>query len=578
MTVAIGQMEIFPADLRRNKQAMLALIEVAKHHKAELMIFPELAISGLTAGAHFSDAAFIADCAHIGAEIAAAADNITVIFGNVEQRGEKLYNTCFMAKDGQTGRLEAPLGQSFIPHAYRPFAKDVEYKTYMVELNGKLYRCAFLLGDWRKKPLPFRLKEIDLLVNLSAAPFVAGGDKPAAYVEGRPYIQVSGCGLQSVGKTYYLLPGGSYMLDIKGNKIAREPDFYESVGLWDIKGGGRLTTDLPEDAMLGEALVKGVRCFCEGVGVQRAVIGVSGGIDSALAACVYGLALGPGQVLALHMPSKYSSPTTQELATRLTSAVGLNYMDLPIQTAQDALCASFAWNSAFNAQGEQFKLELDIKVQENMQARERMRLLAAAAASWKGIFTCNGNKSEFAVGYTTFYGDLAGAFAAQADMWKYHVYLAAAYFQRQYFPEAPLKDIACIRPSAELSPQQDVDKGLGDPLIYAYHDFLLKAWVEGGETVASVLRWYHEGVLPERLGVAPELIGQLFKDAAALVRDLEYWWVMYNGLGVAKRMQAPPLLALSHKPFGEPRQEIQVPPYFSDEYLLLKAGLLRRRR
>ena len=575
MTVAIGQMEIFPADLRRNRQSIMALIEVAKHNKAEVIIFPELAISGLTAGAHFTDKAFLSDCARIGEEVAAAAGEITVIFGNIEQKHGKLYNTCFMAKGGQAGRLEAPLGQSFIPHAYRPFATDAEAKTYMVDMNGKLYRCAFLLGDWRNKPLPFRAKDIDLLVNLSAAPYVSSTDKAAPYVKGRPYIQVSGCGLQNVGKTHYLLPGGSYMLDLKANLIAREPDFYESVGLWDLKRGGRLATQLSEDAMLGEALVKGVRCFCEGVGIKRVVIGLSGGIDSALTACAYSRALGPEQILALHMPSKYSSPTTQELAIRLVSSLGLNHMELPIQTALDSLSASFAWNSAFDTQGEQFKLEQNMRVLENMQARERTRLLATAAASWQGIFTCNSNKSELTVGYTTFYGDLAGAFAAQADLWKYQVYLAAAYFQRKYYPDAPLKDIASIRPSAELSPQQDVDKGLGDPLIYAYHDYLLRAWVEGGETITSVLRWYCDGVLPNRLGVEPELIGKLFKDVAALVRDLEYWWVMYNGLGVAKRMQAPPLLAMSPYPFGEPRQEIQLPPYFSDEYLRMKKKLLR---
>jgi NAD+ synthase (glutamine-hydrolysing) len=365
------------------------------------------------------------------------------------------------------------------------------------------------------------------------------------------------------------------MLDLKGNLIAREPDFCESVGLWDLKRGGRLATQLSEDAMLGEALIKGIRCFCEGVGIRRTVIGLSGGIDSALAACAYSRALGSEQILALFMPSKYNSTTTQELATRLTSVLGLNHMDLPIQTALDSLSASFAWNSAYDTQGEQFKLEQNMRVLENMQARERTRLLAAAAASWQAIFTCNSNKSELTVGYTTFYGDLAGAFAAQADLWKYQIYLAAAYFQRKYYPETPLKDIASIRPSAELSPQQDVDKGLGDPLIYAYHDFLLKAWVEGGETITSVLRWYCEGILPNRLGVAPELIGKLFKDVAALIHDLEYWWVMYNGLGVAKRMQAPPLLALSPFPFGEPRQEIQLPPYFSDDYLRLKKKLLR---
>ncbi|MCL1816837.1 MAG: NAD(+) synthase [Clostridiales bacterium] len=575
MTIAIGQMEIFPADLRRNKQAMLALIEIAKHNKAELIIFPELAISGLAAGVHFRDEAFLTDCAKIGDDLALAAKNMAVIFGNVEQKSGRLYNTCFMAKDGHLGRLEAPLGDSYIPHAYRPFATDIEAKTYMLDMNGKLYRCAFLLGDWRNKPIPFRTQDIDLLVGLSAAPYTVGENKPAPFVENRLYIQVNSCGLQSVGKTHYLLPGGSYMLDLRGKIIAREPDFYESVGLWDLKRGGRLAPSLTEDAMLGESLVKGVQCFCESVGRKRAVIGLSGGIDSALAACVYSRALGSDQVLAMLMPGKYSSNTTQELAKRLAASLKLNYMEMPIQTALDALGASFAWNSAYDGQGEQYKLEQDMRVLENMQARERTRLLATAAASWQAIFTCNSNKSELTVGYTTFYGDLAGAFAAQADLWKYQIYLAIAYFARQYFTEAPLKNIAAIRPSAELSPQQDVDKGLGDPLVYAYHDRLLKAWVEGGETVTSVLRWYYEGVLPSRLGVAAELVGRLFKDVDTLVRDLEYWWVMYNGLGVAKRMQAPPLLALSNYPFGEPRQEIQLPPYFSDEYLQLKKKLLR---
>ena len=576
MSIAIGQMEIFPADLRRNKQSMLALIEVAKYNKAELIIFPELAVSGLAAGAHFHDKAFLTDCAKIGKDIAAAAGNMTVIFGNVEYKAGKLYNTCFMAKDGQLGRLEAPLGKSYIPGAYRPFATDIEAKTYIVDMNGKLYRCAFLLGDWQDKPLLFRAQDIDLLVNLSTAPYIAGAKNQAPYVKNRLFIQVNGCGLQSVGKSHYLLLGGSYMLDLKGKLIAREPDFYESVGLWDLKRGGRLSKQLSEDALLGEALIKGIHCFCEGVGIKKAVIGLSGGIDSALAACLYSRALGADQVLTLHMPAKYSSPTTQELATRLATSLGLNHMDLPIQTALDSLSAFFAWNSAYDTQGEQFKLEQDMKALENMQARERMRFLAVAAASWQAIFTCNCNKSELAVGYTTFYGDLAGAFAAQADLWKHQVYQAAAYFQRQYFPEAPLKNIAAIRPSAELSPLQDVDKGLGDPLVYAYHDYLLKAWVEDGETITSVLRWYCEGVLPNQLGVPADLIGKLFKDAAALVQDLEYWWVMYNGLGVAKRMQAPPLLAFSHHPLGELHQEIQLPPYFSDEYLRLKKKLLRR--
>lgn len=572
--IAIAQMEIFPADLRRNKQSMLALIEVAGHHGVELVIFPELTISGLLAGEHFRDAGFLADCARIGEEVAARAGNITVIFGNVEQKAGRLYNTCFMAKDGQLGRLEAPLGHSYIPRAYQPFADDTEAKTYFVDMEGKLYRCAFLLGDWRNKKIPFAAKDIDLLINLSARPYATGAQRPASYVVGRPYIQMGSCGLQSTGKACYLLPGGSYLLDMDGKMIAREPDFYEGVGLWNIRGGGRLSTPLAPEAMLGEALVKGVRCFCDNISVKRAVLGLSGGIDSALAACVYSRALGTEQVLAMTMPSKYSSAVTQELAINMAAALGLNRLEMPIQASVDSLLASFAWSSAYDKQGEQFKLEHNMAAIENMQSRERMRLLAGAAASWQAIFPCNSNKSDLTVGYSAFYGDLAGAFAAHADLWKFQIYAAAAYFQRQYYTDAPIKQIASIRSSAELSPQQDVNKGLGDPLIYPYHDCLLKAWVEDGASLIDILSWHRAGTLAEHLHVPADLINQLFPDISMLIRDMEYWWVMYNSRGVAKRLQAPPFLVMSTAPFGESRQEIQAAPYFSDEYLRLKRELV----
>ena len=206
-------------------------------------------------------------------------------------------------------------------------------------------------------------------------------------------------------------------------------------------------------------------------------------------------------------------------------------------------------------------------------ARERARILAAAAAGLGAIFTCNGNKAELSVGYATFYGDLAGAFAAQADLWKYQVYAASHHFQG-LFPDAPLDQIAAIRPSAELSPNQDVTKGLGDPLIYAYHDYLLKSWVEGGQTPADTLLAYRNGRLEEEIGCAPGLVRQLFADAAALIADIEYWWRMYRVVGTAKRIQAPPLLALSVKPFGEPTPQVQGAYYFDERFMQLKKELL----
>ena len=173
-------------------------------------------------------------------------------------------------------------------------------------------------------------------------------------------------------------------------------------------------------------------------------------------------------------------------------------------------------------------------VKENIMARERARILAAAAAGLDAIFTCNGNKAELAVGYATFYGDLAGAFAVEADLWKYQVYEAANWFQN-IFSEAPLTEIAAIRPSAELSLAQDVTKNLGDPLSYDYHDYLLKSWVEEDQTPTNTLRAYMDGCLESDIGCKKGLIDSLFKDTAAFIADVEYWWRMYRGYRGGKK-------------------------------------------
>ena len=190
-----------------------------------------------------------------------------------------------------------------------------------------------------------------------------------------------------------------------------------------------------------------------------------------------------------------------------------------------------------------------------------------------GIFTCNGNKAELSVGYATFYGDLAGAFAAQADLWKHQVYRASSYFQTLY-PDAPLDEIAAIRPSAELSENHDVTKGLGDPLIYAYHDYLLAYWVERNADIYHALFHYEQGDLESVLGCEPGLCRRNFPTAAAFIEDLERWWRLYQGTAIAKRIQAPPLLALSARPFGEEHPESQGAVYYSNAYRNLKARLL----
>jgi len=219
------------------------------------------------------------------------------------------------------------------------------------------------------------------------------------------------------------------------------------------------------------------------------------------------------------------------------------------------------------------RLHLTDFMAENVQARDRSsRLLAALAAAFGGVFTCNANKTETTVGYSTLYGDLTGFLAPIADLWKGEVYQLARHlnehvFQRDVIPA----ECFDLTPSAELNPAQNVDENKGDPLLYPYHDRLFASWVEGWQraTPEEILAWYQDGSLEKRLGYEGK-VADLFPDARAFVADLERWWGQYQGLGVAKRIQAPPILAVKQQSCGCDHRESQMKPWFSRRYRELK--------
>jgi NAD+ synthase (glutamine-hydrolysing) len=204
-------------------------------------------------------------------------------------------------------------------------------------------------------------------------------------------------------------------------------------------------------------------------------------------------------------------------------------------------------------------------------------VLAGLAAAFGGGFTCNANKSELTVGYSTLYGDQAGFLAALADLWKHQVYALGEYLNRSVYGFAVIpQGIFRLPPSAELSPNQAVDRGKGDPLVYPYHDYLFRAFMErwNRATPEDILSWYAEGQLEKQLGCEAGLVGRLFSGPAPFITDLEHWWKLYTGMGVAKRIQAPPVLAVTRRAYGFDHREAQNPTHFTREYLRLKAQLL----
>ena len=571
MSIAIAQLAVKPGAPAENTEKMLSLIAEAKAARAEMIIFPELSISGRFLDYKMKNRAFLRECRESGYRIAAQCRDITVIFGNFDQRENQFYNTVFMARDGELKQLSAPMGDSYIAGAYDMFAPSRSSHVFEMTIEGRTCRVGFLLGDWRNREFPYKRNEVDLIIDITNRPYRP--DKPILPARlPRPFISVNSFSLQNSGKAYYLFGGGSFFRDGQDILRARGDYLKEGLYIWSSEGGD-ISTALTGDQLLGEVLVSGVREFMSSIGCNKAVIGISGGIDSALASCIYSKALGPQNVYLISMPSRFNSNETKSLAAGMAKGLGTNFAVMPIQKGVDELLENFAQNPMQTVGGESRPLEFSGSVKENIQARERCRILAAAAAAVGGIFTCNGNKAELSVGYATFYGDLAGAFAAQADLWKHQVYRASSYFQTLY-PDAPLDEIAAIRPSAELSENHDVTKGLGDPLIYAYHDYLLAYWVERNADIYHALFHYEQGDLESVLGCEPGLCRRNFPTAAAFIEDLERWWRLYQGTAIAKRIQAPPLLALSARPFGEEHPESQGAVYYSNAYRNLKARLL----
>lgn len=307
----------------------------------------------------------------------------------------------------------------------------------------------------------------------------------------------------------------------------------------------------------------GVKEFLKQKNIQKMTVGLSGGIDSAVAAALFVDILGPENVLLINMPTKFNSDLTKSLAQNIAKKLNTKFLTVPIDNVVEKTLETL----------KNYNFEASQIIFENIQARDRSsRILAAFSAAFGGAFSANSNKAELCVGYTTFYGDLAGALAPLGDLWKYQVYELGKYlnnyvFKKEVIPNAVFQ----IRPSAELSEMQTIGKG-GDPLYYPYHDFLFNAFTKN-ISLTKIAKWYQEGILEEKIGCRSGILNTLFKNNHKnFFDDLERWYKLYHGLAIAKRLQAPPIIIISSNPFLLP--EPQISAYFSEEYLKIKISLL----
>ena len=447
----------------------------------------------------------------------------------------------------------------------------------------------------------------DLVINLSASPWTwQKNDKRNRVVREAmahspvPFFYVNKVGAQNNGKNILVFDGDTCGYRTDGSILGRAPPWREAMLVLDGCGAadpsrnavvpnpapaaphraGRaenrpeIDSARTEIEAIHDAIVTGLRHIdhLRGGG-GRYLIGVSGGIDSSVVACMLRIAFGSERVFAVNMPTRFNADVTRENARALCDALAVDYLSCPIEDLYRALSVRIRDVEFASERGTYTRL-----VDENIQARIRgSDMLAGIAAKFGLVFTNNGNKTEVALGYATLYGDVNGAVAPIADLYKTQVFALArhlndAVFRREVVPRN-LIDGETV-PSAELSDAQDVTRGLGDPIKYGYHDALLRQIIEYRRHPLDILEWYRTGVLLECMGWRDEQrFRAYFPEPRAFVDDLE-WVDRQVRVNYFKRIQAPPIIVLSKRAFGFDLRESQLPAYSPRAYERAKQALL----
>jgi len=624
LRVSLAQINVIPGQPAINTATMLKAIAAAKLKKSKLIVFPEMAIPGYLIGDNWERDAFLRECEESGEKIRSAARGITVIFGNVgldwnkknEDGRVRKYNALFVAENGNFIK-PAKSHYKFIIKTLSPNYREFDESRYFYDLRklalelgkkpeelistvkagGLALGCILCEDAWDMdytiSPLQVLAgHSVDLIVNCSSSPFTFNKNQKRIRVFSaqcarlrKPLVYVNNVGIQNNGKTIYTFDGSSCVYDIAGHCLQPGQRFEENILTFDIPlDGSSFENHIggTEDGIsaIYEALTFGLRAFLKQCSLKRIVVGLSGGIDSAVVACLCSQILSRKDLLLINMPSRFNSPTTIGLARAIAKNIGCYYAEIPIDQSVKLTSSQIdklEIKSCDNSLRE--RLNLSDTMLENVQARDRSaRILAAAAAAFGGALTCNAHKAEAAVGYTTMYGDLAGFIAPLGDLWKGEVYKLAKFmneniFRREVIPPGCFT----LTPSAELSRRQNVDENKGDPLIYPYHDRLFASWIERWQRITpeEIIEWRLANKLEREIGYAGN-INKLFRNNRAFIADLERWWEQYCGLGVAKRIQAPPILAVKKRAFGFDHREAQMSVWYSERYFKLKRRLLAR--
>lgn len=470
MRIAIAQINPTLADFKANKEKILEYVHQAQKKKCDLVVFPECALFGYHPFDLLEREKLVEQQeSEFRSLTKALPKNIGVIVGlitkNPAKKGRPYFNSAALIASGHKPRFFhkqlLPTGDVFDEAR---FIEPGDCSKNYFQWKGKKFFLTICEDIWAWENASVRSayannpltkvpkKKIDMVINLSASPYHVGKMKLREFVTGKtarhfkaPLMYVNMVGAQDE----IIFDGASFVLDAKGKKILSCQQFSEDVNVIDLETREvwNRNSELSPVEELRRALVLGIRDFCEKIGIRKIHLGSSGGIDSAVVAALAVDALGPAQVVSFALPGPYSSEESLILARRLAKNLHISLKTVDINPTYDSMLT--ALSTGIDLQG--FSV-----VNENLQARLRGMVLMAYSNQQGSLLLTTSNKSEYATGYSTLYGDMCGGLAPIGDLTKGQVYDLARYYNLQ--GEIIPQEIIDRAPTAELRKnQQDQD-------------------------------------------------------------------------------------------------------------------------
>ena len=502
LRIALAQFDFPVGAVARNAGRIGGMIAQARdEHGADVVLFPELAISGYPPEDLLMRPSFLRDCEQVLHEIAKHARGIVAVVGWPEAAGSVLYNAASVLRDG---RVEATYRKRELPNynvfdERRYFHVDPDGGPLVFQAKGVPVGVVICEDLWFAEPLAETAAAgAGLVLVPNASPFEHGkhARRDALLAERARESGVALAYLNVVGgQDSLVFDGSSILADADGrvHHAARAFEEHWLVADFDPAAGALaamhwpLVQDDDDDAMAWRAAVRGLRDYCGKNGFRNVWLGLSGGLDSAVVLAMAVDALGPDAVTAVRMPSRYTADLSNDLAAEQCDALGVRLLAVPIEAPfkgyLDALADTFEG------------LEPDT-TEENLQARIRGALLMAMGNKFGGLLLTTGNKSEYGVGYATIYGDMCGGYAPLKDLFKTRVFALARW--RNSVADAPVVPPAVIArpPSAELRADQRDEDSLPP---YEVLDAVLERYIEGEQSGEEIVAAGFDRAMVERV-------------------------------------------------------------------------------